>query len=282
MELELDLLRTFMAVSELNGFSAAADMLGRTQPAVSLQVKRLEERIGSPLFRRNGRSISLTASGHLLLDYARRISELHDEALARLTSPDLNDFIRLGILEELATYRLPRILQAFSTLYPNAKLQVEVQLGNDLISAMAHGRLDLAVASGDGAHPGTMLLWHEPLTWVASRRLERIPTDPLPLVLLPDPSFYRRAAVKALATANVRWDPACTSSTMTGIRAAVIAGIGITVMGQSELTPDLRKLGPEDGLPSLPSAPMALYYNSDKYTAMGRSLAVHMRRFAFD
>ncbi|MGN6550630.1 MAG: LysR substrate-binding domain-containing protein [Pararhizobium sp.] len=282
MELDLDLLRTFVTISELKGFSAAADALGRTQPAVSLQIKRLECRLGCSLFRRTGRSVALTASGHLLLDYARRIFELHDEAFARLTSPDLNDFIRLGILEELATSRLPRILQTFATLYPKAKLQVQVQLGNDLVAELAHGRLDLVVASGDGAQPGTMHLWNEPLVWAASSRMERVPMNPIPLVLLPDPSFYRRAAVKALAGANLRWDPTCTSSTMTGVRAAVIAGIGVTVVGQSELTPDLRGIGPEEGLPSLSNAPMVLYYNSDDYTAMGRSLAVHMRRFAFD
>jgi DNA-binding transcriptional LysR family regulator len=245
---------------------------------VSLQIRRLEDRIGARLFERGSRPVSLTPTGQILLEYARRITALHDEAVARLTSPDVRSFVRLGILEELATHRLPTVLQAFATVFPRAKLQVQVKLGNELLGEMMQGRLDLVVATGEDGQSRALPLWREPLAWVGAQHIGPSSLRPVPLVLLPDPCFYRRAAVRALSEVTMGWDPVCTSSTMTGVRAAVLAGIGITVMGRSEVTDGLRVLGTEHGLPRLPETEILLYHATDRYHRMAQPLAQHIRK----
>src|SRR5262245_50893057 len=260
-KLDIDLLQAFVVVQQTGGFSQAADALGRTQPAVSLQIKRLEERVGTRVFERSRRGdISLTPAGLTLLDYAHRILSLHDEAIASLTVPDIKSGLRLGILEELSHSRLPVILRSFSKVFPSASPQVRVALSDALLSELYHGRLDLAVVAGEPAGQNGLALWSEPLVWVGSSAVPTVYRPPLPFVLLPDPCFYRRFAVKALAASGVKWKQACISSTMAGVRASVIAGLGLSVMGQSEVTEGLRVVGPEVGLPRLPFAELVIYY----------------------
>jgi DNA-binding transcriptional LysR family regulator len=226
-KLDIGLLQAFVVVQQTGGFSQAADALGRTQPAVSLQIKRLEARVGTRVFERSRKGdISLTPAGLTLLDYAHRILALHDEAITNLTIPDVKSYLRLGILEELSHSRLPTILRSFSKVFPQASLQVRVALSYTLLSELYHGRVDLAVVASEPAGENGLMLWSEPLVWVGSSTVPALYRLPLPFVLLPDPCFYRRLALQALTAAGVRWSQACTSSTMAGVRASVIAGLG--------------------------------------------------------
>lgn len=275
--LDIDLLQAFVVVQQTGGFSPAAMALGRTQPAVSLQVKRLEQRVGARVFERsrNG-DISLTPAGLTLLDYARRILSLHDEAMANLTVPDIKSYLRLGILEELSHSRLPAILRSFSKVFPQASPQVRVALSYALLSELYNGRLDLAVVVSEPAQKG-IVLWSEPLVWVGSSSVPVLYRPPLPFVLLPDPCFYRRFALQALTSAGVRWSQACSSSTMAGVRASVIAGLGMSVMGQSEVTEGLRVLGSEMGLPRLPLAQLMIYCRTKEFEPAAQAFAAHLR-----
>jgi DNA-binding transcriptional LysR family regulator len=276
--LNIDLLQAFVVVQQTGGFTQAADALGRTQPAVSLQIKRLEERIGTRVFERSRKGdLALTPAGLTLLDYAHRILSLHDEAIASLTVPDVKSYLRLGILEELSHSRLPAILRSFSKVFPAASPQVRVALSYALLTELYHGRLDLAVVASEPAGQNGIVLWSEPLVWVRSSTVPVLYRPPLPFVLLPDPSFYRRFALQALTSAGIKWTQACISSTMAGARASVIAGLGMSVMGQSEVTEGLRVVGPETGLPRLPFVQLVIYYRTREFEPAAQAFAAHLR-----
>lgn len=278
-DLDIDLLRAFATVHQSGGFSPAAEILGRSQPAISLQIKRLEERVGGQLFERNSaRGIPLTPVGLTLMDYAHQIIALHDEALARVTSPSLKTFVRLGILEELGNYRLPAVLHSFSKVFPDANLQVQVKLSNSLMLEMLQGRLDLIVIAAEASVPNSVPLWSEQLVWVASSAVPSPMRQPLPLVNLPEPCFYQKAATQALSGAGQQWTAVCNSSTMAGIRASVIAGIGVTVMGKTEVTEGLRILSAESGLPRLSDAQVVIYFRDKSFENVARALAAHVRK----
>ena len=278
-DLDIDLLRAFATVYQSGGFSLAAEILGRTQPAISLQIKRLEERVGSQLFERSSaRGVSLTPTGLTLMDYARQIVALHDEAMARVALPSFKAFVRLGILEELGNYRLPAVLRSFSKVFPDANLQVQVKLSNSLMLEMLQGRLDIIVIAAEANTPNTIPLWSEQLVWVASSAVPSAVRQPLPLVSLPDPCFYRKAATQALASAGQQWADVCSSSTMAGIRASVIAGIGVTAMGKTEVTEGLHILGTDSGLPRLSDAEVVIYFRDKAFESVAKGLAAHVRK----
>ena len=278
-DLEINLLRAFLFVHQTGGFSQAATLLNRTQPAISLQIKRLEARVGSPVFERsrNG-TVSLTNTGITLTGYAHQILAMHDEAVSRLTTPSIRSRVRIGILEELGHSRLPTILRSFSRAFPNTSPQVQVSLSNQLVSDLMLGRLDMAVVAGEPGFMQGVPLWPEPLVWVGSSAVPVPIKPPLPLVLLPDPCFYRRAAAEALTGIGLHWTQACLSSTMAGVRATVIAGLGISVMGQSEVTDGLRMIGNELALPALSPAAIMIYYRSHDLDEAAQSLSKHVQR----
>jgi DNA-binding transcriptional LysR family regulator len=278
-DLDIDLLRAFLFVQQTGGFSQAAALLNRTQPAVSLQIKRLEARVGGAVFERsrNG-AISLTATGLTLANYAHQILAMHDEAVSRLAAPSVSSRLRIGILEELGQSRLPLVLRCFSKTFPRTSPQIQVSLSNQLVSDMMLGRLDMAVVSGEPGFLRGVALWSEPLVWVGSSAVPIPLKPPLPLALLPDPCFYRRSAAEALAGAGISWTQACLSDTMAGVRATVIAGLGITVIGRSEVTDGMRVIGSELALPPLPSAAIMIYYRSREFDEAAQSLARQVRR----
>jgi DNA-binding transcriptional LysR family regulator len=278
-DLDIDLLRAFLVVQQTGGFSQAAARLNRTQPAISLQIKRLESRVGGPVFERsrNGR-VNLTATGITLAGYAQQILAMHDEAVSRLTAPSIRNRVRIGILEELGHSRLPVVLRSFAKVFPSASPQVQVSLSNQLVNDLMQGRLDMAVVAGEPSFLQGVTLWSEPLVWVGSSVVPISLKPPLPLVLLPDPCFYRRLAGEALAGRGLQWTQAGLSSTMAGVRATVIAGLGITAMGQSEVTEGLQIIGSEFALPQLPPVTIMIYYRSRDLDEAARALAQYVRR----
>jgi DNA-binding transcriptional LysR family regulator len=202
---------------------------------------------------------------------------LHDEALSALAAPALKSRVRLGILEELGHHRLPQVLRAFNRAAPKTTPQIQVSLSNQLVNDILQNRLDLAVVAGEQSYPQGVMAWSESLTWVASSAVPLALRQPLPLVLLPEPCWYRRSAIQVLDEAGVRWTQACLSTTMTGIRATVIAGLGLSVMGTSEVGEGLRIIGSELNLPRLPSADIMVYYRTRELAQAAKSLASEIR-----
>ena len=278
-DLDIDLLRAFLFVQQTGGFSQAAALLNRTQPAISLQIKRLEARVGNPVFERSrSGTVSLTATGITLSSYAHQILAMHDEAVSRLAAPSIRSRVRIGILEELGHSRLPIVLRSFLKVFPSTSPQVQVSLSNQLVNDLMLGRLDMAVVAGQPDFMQGVSLWLEPLVWVGSSAVPVPLQPPLPRVLRPDPCFSRRAAAEALAGIGMHWTQACLSSTMAGVRATVIAGLGITIMGQSEVTEGLRIIGSELSLPQLPPAAIMIYSRSKDLDEAAQSLSKHVRR----
>jgi len=240
--LEMDLLRTFVAVAETYSFTAAAELVARTQSAVSLQIKRLEEIVGQRVFERTSRSIALTPAGEKLLKYARLILDLNDESVRSIAEPPVAGVIRLGITEYFVPTELARILARFAAAYPGVQLEVRMGLSRDLRQALSEGALDavivrLAHAERDKA------IWSEAQVWVCREGSEPARGETVPLALLPAPCVLREHAIASLTRQRRPWKLAFTGSSMASVQAAVLAGLGISIVPLSSVTPEMRILG---------------------------------------
>jgi DNA-binding transcriptional LysR family regulator len=201
-DLEIDLLRAFVAVADCGGFTPAADVVGRTQSAVSQKVKRLEGATGKRLFERTSRSLTLTRHGDLLLGYARRIIALSDQAARELMAPPARGLLRLGVAEDFIPHQLPRLLARFARGHPGVRLDLTTGMSCDLVERLEAGALDLALASRDGMARRGRLIWSEPLAWIAAADFALDPDAPVPLVTLAPPCTYRQTATEALEWAG--------------------------------------------------------------------------------
>lgn len=257
---DLDLLRAFVAVVECNGFSQAAERLLRGQSAVSLQIKRLEERLGVRLLERSPRHVALTAEGELILDHARRMLALNDELLARVREPELAGVVRLGAPEDFATSHLPRVLARFARSHPRVALEMTCELTMEVLDRFHAGGLDLALVKREPSGPiSGIRVWREPLVWVAADRAVLDGGGPVPLVVSPRPCVYRKRVTDALEAMGRSWRIAYTCGSLAGNHAAVRAGLGLTVLPKDMVPSDLSVLDdPGFGLPELPDTEIAL------------------------
>jgi DNA-binding transcriptional LysR family regulator len=257
--MEFELLRSFVAVAECGGFHRAAQRLNLTQSTVSQQVKRLELETKRPLFRRTTRTVALTDDGEMLLDDARRLLRLEEAARHRLTAPPLSGTVRLGAVEEVAGGSLPRALGRFASSQPNVKFEVQIGLSSPLIEQLDAGRLDVVFAKRPLGCARGRLVWREPMVWAAAETFELAAGAALPLALYRDHSVSRDAALIALSESELVWQIVYTSPSLTGVRAAVLAGLAITPLPASAIVTGLRVLGVESGLPVLPDLEFAIF-----------------------
>jgi DNA-binding transcriptional LysR family regulator len=256
---DLDLLRTFATVRETGGFTAAARRLNSTQSTVSMQIRRLEAQVGTPLFQRLGRSVQATTDGERLATYAGQLLALNDQAWHDMQSAELSGRVRLGIPDDFAFY-LPEVIREFREQYPGVDLQVTCDLSVTLMNRLSADQLDLAVVTRHPRTPGGHLLRREPLVWVAGRDHHPEQQDPLPLSLFPrDICVFRERALDALSEAGRAWQVVYTSNSLTGQQAIVGAGLAVTALIPSMVSPQLRQLGADAGLPDLPSVEIALH-----------------------
>ncbi|TWA74864.1 LysR family transcriptional regulator [Azospirillum brasilense] len=261
-EMDLGLLRTFVSVVDAGGFTRAGERVHKTQSTVSQQIRRLEEQVGLPLLDRNSRAVALTDDGERLLGYARRLLALNDEANAMLSGRPAAEVVRLGVPEDYAVERLPRLLADFARANRRLRLDVRCDLSVRLRSDVECGDLDIALIKQEPGRPGALRAWREPLCWVGPAAEELHREDPLPLVLFPQGCVYRNRAVHELERAGRRWRVAYSSPNHAGVRAAVSGGLGVSVLPHSALPPGARFLGVADGLPSLPETELALLIGS--------------------
>lgn len=257
-DLDPELLRAFVAVVDGGGFTRAATKLHRTQSTISQQLKRLEERLGTPLMQRNTRSVALTERGELMLGYARRLLALNDEALQALAETQLQGSVRLGSAQDVADGGLADLLAHFTRLHPGVCLEVRVDANLILREEVERGALDLAVLIQEPGQGGVGCDVIERLrrVWVASPALVIDPDEPLPLVLPNGPCLFRNAALSALDAIGRSWRIVLTTPSLAGIRAAVQAGLGVGVRTERWLESDLKIV--DDVLPPLPDVELAL------------------------
>ena len=277
--LELELLRTFVAVADCGGFHRAAEQLHLTQWTVSQQIKRLEFETRRPLFRRTTRAVALTDDGEMLLDDARRLLQLEEAARRRLNAPQLSGVVRLGAVEEVASGSLPPALGRFAKLHPNVKLEVLIGVSSELIGQLDAGRLDVVLAKRPLGTSRGRLAWREPLLWTAADRFEIVRGAALPLALYREHSVSREAALQALRASDLAWEIVYTSPSLTGVRAAALAGLAVTPLPASAIIGGLRVLGAADGLPRLPDLEFAVF-ERDRPAAAVAALAATLASLA--
>jgi DNA-binding transcriptional LysR family regulator len=257
--LDFELLRAFVTVADCGGFRRAAGRLNATQSTVSQQIKRLELETKRPLFRRTTRSVALTDDGEMLLGDARRLLQLEEAARQRLGAPRLSGTVRLGVVEEVAGGSLPSVLGRFAALHRGVKLEVQIGVSAELIEQLNAGRLDVVFAKRPLGTAKGRLMWREPLVWAAADTFDLIPGATLPLALYRERSVSREAALAALQDSELAWEIVYTSPSLTGVRAAALAGLAITPLPASAVTTGLRILNAEAGLPPLPDLEFAIY-----------------------
>ncbi|MGS3293564.1 transcriptional regulator LrhA [Enterobacter hormaechei] len=262
MNLDLDLLRTFVAVADLNTFAAAAAAVCRTQSAVSQQMQRLEQLVGKELFARHGRNKLLTEHGIQLLGYARKILRFNDEACMSLMFSNLQGVLTLGASDESADTILPFLLNRISSVYPKLALDVSVKRNAFMVEMLKENEVDLVVTTHRPGQFDCLTLRTSPTHWYCAAEYVLQKGEPIPLVLLDDPSPFRDMVLAALNEASIPWRLAYVASTLPAVRAAVKAGLGVTARPVEMMSPDLRVLGHSEGLPSLPDTEYLLCHNA--------------------
>lgn len=284
--LDADLLRVFVLIAEGRSFTRAAAMVGRTQSAVSMQVKRLEQALGQEVMHRGkGGAVELTPHGEYLLTRARQILALNDEVMATFREPAIAGTVRLGSPDDYAFGYLPPILKRFAETHPAVQVDVLCAPSEELVNKLSDGELDLALLS-DGAAPRrwpSVALWRGPLVWVTATRYAPHRQDPLPLALAhQDPLAARqacdwsRAAVQALEKAGRPYRIAYTSSSQTGTHAPVLAGLAVTISAVCWLPEGLRPLRPDEGLPPLPDFGILMVKGRRPNQPVTDALAAHI------
>jgi DNA-binding transcriptional LysR family regulator len=253
----LDNLRTLVITQDLGGFARASERLGRTPSAISLQMKRLQEEVGVLLFRKQGRNMLLTEQGEIALRYARRMLELSDEMIDTLRGSSLSGVVRIGFAQDFAVNVLPSVIARFSALYPLVKLEVTVDVGQVLLQLIDSGDLDLALTLGGSQKKTAHLLSELPLHWIASPSFRDRAQQPLPLALFNPPCQCQTRGLEALESAGRPWRVAMTSPSLTGLWAAVSAGLGLTTRLQIGLPTDVQVI--DLGLPPLGNMPIVLH-----------------------
>ena len=274
--LDVDQLRTFIAIAETGSFTRAAEVVNTTQSAVSMQMKRLEERLERPIFARDGRASKLTDDGQRLLDYARRIVKLNVETIAAFSDAELSGRVRLGVPDDYADRYLPEIMARFSRAYPGVELSVICEPSVDLLERIDANELDLAIVTNCESKRASETFRRERLLWVTSNRHGTHAEERVPLALGRPTCSWRSIACERLETVARPYRVLYSSSNAGAVAAAVLAGLAVSVLPESGLRPGMRVLSPADGFPDLPSCHVGLVRNSHETTTLASALAEHI------
>lgn len=258
-DLEIDLLRSLVAVAAHANFTRAANAIGRTQSAVSLQIKRLEEIVGRRVFERTRQSVEITPTGEVLLVYANRILKMNDEALSHIVKPEAAGLVRIGAPDDYATCLLPPILARFSKAYPLVRIEVSCDNSCDLLHMQTEGELDLVVATHILQDVTGQVARREPLHWVAAPGFVDDPSRPLSLVLFPHGCVCRDLALRALNQIDRSWHIAYSTRSLAVIDSAVQSGSGVSVMELSTIPPGLHIVDGRAGFPPLPDVTISVH-----------------------
>ncbi|MBR0648297.1 LysR family transcriptional regulator [Roseomonas terrae] len=255
-----DLLRSFVLIAEGGSFTRAANAVGRTQSAVSMQIRRLEDTLGQSLLLRGPRGVETTAHGAWLLERARRLLAMHDEIITTFRMPPVSGTVRLGTPDDYALRWLPGILARFAEVHPAVEVAVTCAPSSELVERLVREEIDLTLLSGGNERAGMVgqPLWQAGLRWIGSASHATHRRSPLPLAGAQPSCVWQRAAVRALDAAGIPWRTAYTSTSQAGTLAPALAGLAVTIGLPGPLPPGLRFLGPEDGMPPLPDFSIVL------------------------
>lgn len=259
VSLDIRMLRSLVSVSDTGSITETARRLGRTQPAITLQLQRLEELTGKMILRHEGRRISLTSDGEIVLTYAKSILRLHDDLLSQLASPEIAGHVTLGTPDLYAASLLPSILSVFRKAFPRITVELNCSLSTPLVDLVKRGEVDIALVTRMNDFTGGQVVGQEQLAWMVGERSTAHQEVPIPLALLPPGNIFRDHAIERLEKAGLKWRVTCVSESVGGLQAAAYAGIAVTVLGRSALGSRMREIGQAEGLPPLPKVDLLLY-----------------------
>ena len=275
--LDSDLMRSFLAVADTGTVTAAADRLGRTQSAVSLQIKRLEDSLGHALFHRLARGVSLTPRGEQLVPYARRVTAALEEAAIALRQRPLVGPVRIGLPDEYSGTVLPRVLAAFDARHEGVQVTVTVDHTEGLLRALETDQLDLAVIYDWAYTQEGEIICVDPTVWVTSVAHGQHLRQPIPVAVYVRSSWSRDYAEASLDRQGFDWRPAWICDSASGFRAAVTNGMAIAPLSRSTIPPDCRELTTADGFPIVDSARILLRRNPRGTSPAVEGLATLLR-----
>lgn len=279
LSLDIRILRTLQSVSETGNITESARRLGRTQPAITLQLQRLDNICGCNLFRNEGRKMVLTPDGALVLSYANSILRLHDELLSRLESPDVEGQVVLGTPDLYASFMLPSILALFRQAFPRVQVQLQCSLSTPLVRLVHKGEVDIALVTRMNDFSGGRVVRQEQLIWMTGDNSTAHNETPVPLALLPPGNIYRDHAIECLEQARHPWRIACVSESVSGLQAAVFSGMAITVLGRSALVAGMREIVRGEDFPALPKVDLLLYKAPGTKSAAANALYDYLAHY---
>ena len=274
--LDLDQLQTFIAIADTGSFTRAADEVHRTQSAVSMQMRRLEERLGKPLFEKDGRTNRLTEDGERLLAYARRLLRLNRETIAAFDDQRLEGQIRIGTPDDYADRFLPEIMARFARSNPRVELSVVCEPTVNLVEQIRRGMLDIALVTHDDEKGASEVVRREPLLWVASANHCIHEEEVLPLAVGRPTCCWRRMAIDALDNMEREYRILFTSWSATVIIASVMSGLAVSILPECALRPGMRVLGESDGFSPLPECRIGLMRGHSADQDIVEALARHI------
>ena len=275
--LDLNLLKTFVAVVESGSLSNAAPRVGRSQSAVSMQMQRLEEMVGNQLLVRGPRTVTPNAIGEDFLIYARRLLKLSDEAWASVTRPKETGSVRLGVPDDYAAFLLPPVLSRFAAEHPLVTVELICEQSTALVKTLAEGRLALAIVTRLPEQPLEVIRL-ERFVWVASPNHVAWQTDPLPVALFEPGCAARMNVLQALGDVDRSYRCTYSSASLLGLIAVVQAGLAVAGLAQRSVPPSLRIIGGNEGLPVLPDLEIGILRNPLSTTPAVERLSDFLRR----
>ncbi len=277
--IDLDLLRSLAAFDETGSLARAADRVGRTESAVSLQLKRLEGLLEHKLFTRLGRRLVLTDEGHGVLQYARRMLAMNDELVSAVSQRPLSGRLRIAASQDFGEDILPRVLKDLSRKFPEARFEVEVEGGMRGLNALDKRDVDVVLTIGLHDHPSAHRLQRARIAWIASPEFAERIGKPVPLVVFSQPCRFKQRALEMLNKAEIPWEIVFKSPSLSGLWAAARANIGLTVRSSYWVPSGLMLLDPmQTGLPDLGDTEVDIHYFDDALTPDLLEMIKHMER----
>ena len=265
VELDINMLRCFKEVAETGSFTKAGKNIGLTQAGVSIKIRKLEDRLDAKIFNRTSKNLSLTYEGETLMEYTRRILSAHDEAVGHLTNPKVSGRLRIGLIDYFLPELLPGLLIQFRKKYPHIHLDVQIDVGINLLPLFEKGELDLVVAGQDDYQGSNRTLVEDSMIWViGNNAVEDTFQQTIPLVMFPPPCNFRKIATESLGRAKRKWEILFTGNSTGSIQTAVNAGMGLSVLPMGALKEGIRKAPPHMELPDLPKYSIALFLDEKK------------------
>lgn len=262
--LDLDVLRTFVAIAETGSFTLAASAVFRTPSAVSMQIKKLEEILGVSVFSRDARSVSLTQDGEMLMGYARRMLALNREAVSKFVVPDISGVVRLGSPDDYGERILPNVLRRFAKTHPSIAVDVTIDMSVNLRRRMAERQLDLTLFTVcHKVPPDAEVLLTEPVVWAGAKGGCAHLREPLPVSLWEEGCVWRADALEALGREGRDYRVAYMSAHTAGQRAAILADLAVAPLPKSFIGDEIVALGPQEGLPPLSNYNLAMIVAHD-------------------